>query len=142
MRCSSSCQSLSASSSVKTVQNVCVIGEVDPFVARLLQRFAEVSNLETVRAWTGQEVLQLAHKIRPKAIVLEIELPGQIRGWEAVNRLKSDPATHDIPVIICSWLSEAETQALAGSIDGYLRKPELHYDDFLLALKQAGIDRC
>ncbi len=118
---------------------VCVIGEADPFVARLLQRFVEESGLEPACAQVGQQVLELAREAKPKAIILGIELPGQVRGWEAVRALKADPETHHIPVIICSWLNEAEMRALAGDVEGHLRKPDLHYDDFLAALRGAGV---
>ena len=117
----------------------CVIGEADPFIGRLLRRFAEESGLQTIRVQLGQEVLELVHQSRPEVIVLDAELPGQVRGWEAVRALKSEPATSDIPVIICSWLREAEARALVGEMAGYLQKPELHFEDFSAALKHLGV---
>jgi len=122
------------------VRPVCVIGEADPFVARLLQRFVEESGLEPACAQVGQQVLELAREAKPKAIILGIELPGQVRGWEAVRALKADPETCHIPVITCSWLNKAETHALVGDVEGHLRKPNLHYDDFLAALQEAGVE--
>jgi len=116
----------------------CVIGEADPFIGRLLRRFAEESGLQAISAQLGQEVLELVRHSKPEVIVLDAELPGDIRGWEAVRTLKSDAATSDIPVIICSWLSESEARALVGEMAGYLQKPELHLEDFAAMLKHAG----
>ena len=117
----------------------CVIGEADPFIARLLWRFAEKSGMQAVHARLGQEVLELAYQTQPGVIVLEPELPGQMRGWEAVGALRADQAICHIPVIVCSWLEEVDAQALVGEMSGYLQKPELHYEDFVAVLKQAGV---
>jgi hypothetical protein len=44
-------------------------------------------------------------------------------------------------VLTCSWLSEADALALTGDADGHLQKPELHYEDFVAALANAGLNR-
>ncbi len=121
------------------MQRVCVIGESDPFMARLLQRYAEESGLEPMRAQQGEQVLDLARRVSPVAIILEIELPGRVRGWEVVRSLKADPDTRGIPVVICSWFGEADTRALTARADGRLSKLELHYDIFVSTLRQAGV---
>jgi CheY-like chemotaxis protein len=121
------------------VPRVCVIGESDPFVARLLQRYAEESGLEPMRAQQGEQVLDLARRAAPVVIILEVELPGRVRGWEAARNLKSDPDTRGIPVVICSWFGEADARALAAPADGRLSRLELHYDVFVSTLRQAGV---
>jgi len=117
----------------------CVIGEADPFIGRLLRRFAEKSGLEARRVQLGQEMLELIHQTRPTVIVVDPELPGLTRGWEAVRAIRAEPSYGDVPVIACSWLQEADARALVGDISSYLQKPELHYEDFVAALKQAGV---
>lgn len=117
----------------------CLIGEADPFLARLLNRFGEASGMSVVRAKVGQELLDLAREIRPAVIIVETELPGAIRGWEAIEALRSDGATSSIPVISCSWRPEADAMALAGDVAGRLQMPELHYGDFIAALERAGV---
>jgi CheY-like chemotaxis protein len=119
---------------------VCVIGEADPFVAQLLKRFAEESGLQTLRAQVGQDLLEVVRQIRPRVIILEPELPGTLRGWEAAQALLTDEAVRAIPVVACSWLKEAEARALIGQLAGYLQKPELHYEDFVAALQAAGVE--
>jgi len=118
----------------------CLIGESDPFLARLLARFAEAAGLTTLYAQVGEEVLGMTRKDRPQVIIVEAELPGTLRGWEAVQAIQADPALCDIPIISCSWLTAVEAQALAGATVAHLQKPDLHYDDFLAALAQAGIE--
>jgi CheY-like chemotaxis protein len=48
-----------------------------------------------------------------------------MKGWEAVRALRADREIGNIPVIICSWLQEANADALLGEVAGHLRKPEL-----------------
>lgn len=108
----------------------CVIGESDPFIIQLLTRFAKESEMEVVSTQVGQDVVELAHQVKPEVIIIDVELPGKMRGWEVVQVLKADQETCDIPVITCSWQREAA---------GHLQKPELHYDDFIAALRAVGV---
>ncbi len=72
---------------------------------------------------------------------MEAELPGTLRGWEAIRAVKSDAALAHIPVITCSWLTQAEAFDLTGDAIAHLQKPDLHYADFARALASAGIDQ-
>jgi DNA-binding response OmpR family regulator len=121
------------------MNRICMIGETDPFVASLLQRFAETSGLQAVRVQVGQDLPELAQQLTPEVIILEAELPGKLRGWEAALALKANAATAHIPIISCSWLPRDEASALIGDAAGYLQKPELHYEDFIAALSAAGV---
>ncbi len=121
-----------------TNDRLCVIAESDPFLARLLQRYAEKSGLRIQLARTGDDILELA-KRTPALIILDPELPGKVRGWEAAQTLKSVKQTSGIPVIVCSWLKKPEALALVGQISAYMQKPDLSYEDFADALKMAGV---
>ncbi len=114
---------------------LCIIGESDPFLAHLLQRFAEKSGYETQVAQTGEDVLELARQLLPALLILEPELPGKVRGWEVVRSLEGVNPPSRIPILICSWMNKAEAQTLVGQISAHLQKPELRYEDFTEALK-------
>ena len=117
----------------------CLIGEADSFLARLLERFGSACGLTIVWAKVGQELLNLAQALKPDIIVVGPELPGTPRGWEAVRAIGADSGLAHIPVLTCSWLSEADALALTGDADGHLQKPELHYEDFVAAVASAGL---
>ena len=121
------------------MNRICLIGETDPFVASLLQRFAETSGLQAVRVQVGQDLPVLAEQPVPDVIILEAELPGKLRGWEAALALKANAATAHIPIVSCSWLPKDEASALIGEAAGYLKKPDLYYEDFVAALSAAGV---
>jgi DNA-binding response OmpR family regulator len=117
----------------------CVIAESDPFISRLLQRFAEEDGFDVVHAQVGLDVVELAQRFKPQVIILEPELPGKMRGWEVIQALRENQETREIPVITCSWLQDAEVSGLIGEVQGNLQKPELHYEDFVDVLTHAGI---
>lgn len=56
---------------------------------------------QAVVAATGREALDLARKVRPSAITLDLMLP-DIPGREILEDLKADPQTADIPIIVVS----------------------------------------
>ncbi|RMD78423.1 MAG: DNA-binding response regulator [Lentisphaerae bacterium] len=79
---------------------------------------------QTAEAGTGEEALQKITEIRPDLILLDLMLPG-IEGLEVCRQLKSNPATHAIPVIIVSARGE-ETDIVLGlefGADDYVCKP-------------------
>lgn len=117
----------------------CLIAEADPFIADLLLRFAEESMLNGTRVRTGQEMLISAQQINPDILIVDPELPGSLRGWEALRAVRSQIRLAHIPVITCSWLTQAEAHELTGDAVAHLQKPDLHYEDFTRALASTGV---
>ena len=120
--------------------SVCLIGEADWFLAHLLRRFGEACGFQVLRAETGQELLQTPRAFLPAVIIAETELPGALRGWQAIQTIGHDPELAQIPVITCSWLTAAEALARTDTQAGHLQKPDLNYADFLAVLTSAGVD--
>jgi two-component system cell cycle response regulator DivK len=77
-----------------------------------------------VEATDGQEALVQVAKERPDLILMDIQLP-VMDGYEATRRLKSDPATKSIPIIVVTSyaLSGDEGKARAAGCDAYVTKP-------------------
>jgi class 3 adenylate cyclase len=95
-----------------------------PINLLLLQKLLQP--LYTVRtAKSGAEALQQARSTTaPDLILLDVMMP-DMSGYEVCRLLKADPATHDIPVIFVTSMSEIESeeQGLSlGAVD-YLAKP-------------------
>jgi CheY-like chemotaxis protein len=122
-----------------TVQ-LCVIGESDLFLSWLLQRYAEKCGLRVLSASTGDEMLELIQKNKPILVILDPELPGKVRGWEAARLLITGMDTLHIPVIACTWMKKDAALALTGPVSAYLQKPDLHLQDFAEALAAAGLN--
>jgi two-component system cell cycle response regulator DivK len=79
---------------------------------------------EMVEAGDGAEALVQVAKQRPDLILMDIQLP-VMDGYEATRRLKSDPATKSIPIIVVTSyaLSGDEGKAKAAGCDAYVTKP-------------------
>jgi CheY-like chemotaxis protein len=91
----------------------------------LLERFlARHGGAGFVPARTGEEALELAAAARPDLILLDLQLP-VLSGLEVLERLRADPATAGIPVVVVSADARDEEVAAAqehGARD-YLVKP-------------------
>jgi DNA-binding response OmpR family regulator len=76
----------------------------------------------------------LARTLRPRAVILDILLP-RLDGWDLLTRLKEDPATADIPVVIVTMLDERGKGLALGAVE-YLVKP-VGREELLAALERA-----
>lgn len=74
---------------------------------------------------TGEDALASIGAERPALVLMDVGLDGQLNGWSATERLKSDPATRDIPVIILTAHALEEDRRRASEVGGdeYLAKP-------------------
>jgi CheY-like chemotaxis protein len=87
-----------------------------------------------LEASDGTDALAVVLGQRPDIIVMDLCMP-RMDGWEAVRRLKSDPRTSSIPVVVLTALT---WNATAVECKAYLVKPCLPHDllgvlDMLLA---------
>ncbi|MFN2629120.1 MAG: response regulator [Gaiellaceae bacterium] len=108
-----------------------LVVEDDRHAADLLRIYLEDVGYDVSIARDGMEGLELARQLNPRAVILDVLLPG-LNGWELLARLKSDPATAAIPVVIASMLDERGAAFALGAAE-YLVKP-VGRDELLHAL--------
>ena len=79
---------------------------------------------ETIQASSGRETLALARSTRPNLILLDVEMP-DLSGIDVCRRLKADPATCGIPVVMVTAFREMERKmaALEAGADEVFWKP-------------------
>ena len=79
---------------------------------------------ELLEAENGADALTTVARQRPDLILMDIQLP-VMDGYEATRRLKADPATQSIPIIVVTSyaLSGDETKAREAGCDAYVTKP-------------------
>ena len=70
----------------------------------------------------GETALMMTRLMRPSLITLDLGLP-RADGQEILRRLKSDPDTSNIPVLIVSGMGSSVDRMLAAGADGILTKP-------------------
>jgi PAS domain S-box-containing protein len=93
----------------------------DSQVISLYERYLKPQGFQIISATNPQTAKDLARQIKPYAITLDIMMP-EMDGWTVLRELKADPATHSIPVIICSIVEEEDKGFSLGAAD-YLVKP-------------------
>jgi signal transduction histidine kinase/CheY-like chemotaxis protein len=98
-----------------------VVVEDDPNAYDLIASALGSAGYLAIRARHGDEALRLVRDSRPTAVTLDLVLPG-LDGWEVLKRLKNDPDTRDIPVVIISVVDNRELGMALGA-DDYFVKP-------------------
>ena len=76
---------------------------------------------------------------QPVVVLLDLKLP-RIGGLEVLERLRGDPRTKYIPVVILTTSTEQDDMVRAGDLhaNSYVRKP-VDFDTFLDAARQLGL---
>ena len=102
-------------------QPTVLVIEDDPAARELLRVHLEGAGYAMLAATTGRQGLGWADQVRPDAILLDILLP-DIDGWEVLQRLKADPRTRAIPVMVVSVVDDRPLGLALGAVD-YFVKP-------------------
>jgi CheY-like chemotaxis protein len=90
----------------------------------MLTRRLERRGYETLVAADGEQGLEVARRLRPNLILMDMSLP-VLDGWEATKRLKSQPETSSIPIVALTAhaMSGDRERALHAGCDEYDTKP-------------------
>jgi CheY-like chemotaxis protein len=107
----------------------------------LKMRLELEGDFEVLVAENGERGCELAASERPDIILMDLEMP-VMDGWEATRRLKSNPATRDIPIIALSahaLASEREKALTAGS-DEFDTKP-IEFERLLATVQRLYANR-
>jgi signal transduction histidine kinase/CheY-like chemotaxis protein len=75
-----------------------------------------------IEAVSGEQALVLASEHHVEAILLDLYMPG-LSGWETLQRLRNNPITANIPVVVLSVLSSTLRPQLTGDAQGWVQKP-------------------
>lgn len=104
-------------------QPLVLIVEDDPQTSELLSIWLGDASYRVAQAFDGEQALKLARELKPYAITLDILLP-KIDGWQVLQKLKSDPDTENIPVIIVSILEKSRRGMELGAFDYFVKPVE------------------
>ncbi len=102
-------------------ENRVLVVDDDPAARDLLSRFLVREGFAASTAADGQTGLALARSLRPRAILLDVEMP-RMDGWSVLHALRSDPDLAATPVIMISVVNEKGLGFALGATD-YLVKP-------------------
>lgn len=96
----------------------------NPDNVKLLVFLLRKHGYQVETAASAEEALVVLSRVRPALILLDIQLPG-MDGLELTRRLKGDPATSGIVILIVTAhaMKSDEERALSAGCDGYIAKP-------------------
>ena len=95
----------------------------DPQAIRLLSTILESEGYDVLKAYGGQEGIDLAIAEAPALIILDLAMP-EVDGFQVVKRLAEHPGACDIPIVICTAmdLTDEEKDRLNGQIQSVIEK--------------------
>ncbi len=107
-----------------------LIVDDEPFNVDYLEQELDERGYQTVSAVNGQEALTQVKVENPDLILLDIMMP-IMDGFTVLARLKENPATRDVPVIVVSAMSDMASvvKGIRQGAEDYLPKP---FDETLL----------
>ncbi len=117
---------------------ILVVDDLAPNL-NLLEVKLQAEYYDVLTARSGEEALDVASKERLDLILMDAMMPG-INGFEACRRLKEDPRTWHIPVIMVTALEETKDRiaGLEAGADDFITKP---IDDFNLMARVRSLLR-
>jgi two-component system alkaline phosphatase synthesis response regulator PhoP len=101
-----------------------LIADDTPQAVELLEAYLSDQGYELCTAGDGEQTLQQAAEWQPDLILLDVMMP-RISGFEVCKRLRSNPATHDVAVLMVTALDQASDidRAVDAGAHEFLSKP-------------------
>ena len=105
------------------MSNVLVV-EDSPAQQKMITDLLLSSDMNVTVAADGVEALEQMQGQRPDLVVLDIVMP-RMNGYEVCRRIKADPKTQDVPVVMCSSKGEEFDRywGMKQGADAYIAKP-------------------
>jgi adenylate cyclase len=96
-----------------------------PDIRLLADLVLSMAGFAVTAASSGREALRLlAADDLPDIVLLDVQMP-DVDGWETLSRVRADPRTADLPVVLCTvkGLPEDTLRGWSLGCDGYIGKP-------------------
>jgi len=105
---------------VKTILNV----EDNEFNRKIVRHLLARTSYRLIEAGDGEAGVAAAREMRPDLVIMDIQLP-KLSGLDATRRLRADPSTADIPIVVITSFALAgdDDRARDAGATAYLAKP-------------------
>lgn len=105
------------------IRVVCIEDEAE--MIELVKMILTREGFEVIGATGGIEGLQIVEDVQPGLVLLDLMMP-DMDGWEVYQRMKSNPKTSNIPVIVITARTQSIDKVLGlhiAKVDDYITKP-------------------
>ena len=91
----------------------------------MIEALVQARGYEVIAVSSGAKAIDLAMTETPDLVLLDLMLPGQYDGFEVCRRLRTDPSTKKVPVLIITALDDEDsrTRATEAGATAYYTKP-------------------
>jgi putative two-component system response regulator len=106
------------------VRPVVLAVDDNPLNLELLIEFLQDADCEVIMAASGLDALETAANVLPDLVLLDVMMPG-MDGYEVCRRLKANPATRFVPVVLVTSLEQVDdrVRGLEAGADDFMSKP-------------------
>lgn len=96
----------------------------EPYILRSLRMILEMEGYQVETATDGLEALKKVSENKPHLILLDIMMP-HMDGYEVAKRIKEDPMTSDISILVLTakGLEKDKMRSISLGVDEHLTKP-------------------
>jgi DNA-binding response OmpR family regulator len=101
-----------------------LIVDDEPQICHMMRRLFERVGWQSVCVDDSRRAAWTARKIRPGVVLLDLMMPG-LDGLDVLAQLRGNPETADLPVVLYTAVSDAQTRAraMAAGASDYIVKP-------------------
>ena len=94
-------------------------------IRRMIEALVQARGYKVTAASSGVKALDVASVEPPDLVLLDLTMPGQFDGFEVCRRLRSEPATRTIPIIVITAMDDdvSRTRATEAGANAYYTKP-------------------
>jgi CheY-like chemotaxis protein len=94
-------------------------------IRRMIEALVQARGYQVTAVSSGVKALDVAMTDPPDIVLLDLNLPGQYDGFDVCSRLRADPGTRTVPVVIISAMDddESRSRATAAGATAYYTKP-------------------
>lgn len=91
----------------------------------MIEALVQARGYEVVAVSSGAKAIDVAMTETPDLVLLDLMLPGQYDGFEVCRRLRADPSTRQVPVVVITAMDDEESRSRATSLGAtaYYTKP-------------------
>jgi CheY-like chemotaxis protein len=107
------------------MKKIILVVEDQPEIRTLIKMTMEYGDFEVHEADNGESGLRLVKALKPRAVLLDVMMPGKLDGYEVCRLVREDPEVKDTPIILITARGQQEDHELGGNAgcSAYLTKP-------------------